>query len=61
MGISLRVDNEDIPLYEKLGSERQYNEINRLQNMSGIIGYENGNGNNGRLEIPHKSNFDLLG
>ncbi|MCK4634459.1 MAG: hypothetical protein KAT37_01155 [Candidatus Aenigmarchaeota archaeon] len=42
MGISLRVDNDDIPWGEKLEAERHYGEIIRLQSMAGILHYENG-------------------
>ncbi len=62
MGVSLRIDNDDIPWHEKIVAQRERYEIDRLQSMHGIIGYENGNGyNGGREKILYKKSFDLIG
>lgn len=61
MGLSLGIDNDDIPRERTRGTRVLRKEIDNLYEMSGMIDYNNGNTNNGKRAYPIKKNFDLLG
>lgn len=59
MGISLRIDNDDIPWKEKLEAERHYGEVIRLQSMAEILYYENGGNPYIRKHVNHNGRDTL--